>query len=912
MLKADRTEVIKSKGRRNYGDRVISKRHAAVEVTDYRYKNQTRKNIPDAGLASYNHKPQGRVKYNYDPHLDPQLVWAGKAERSLFDAETVSLHIHERVSAQAILKSVQRAEKTRQLRLFAEPELPLDKRIEFYQHEMDWANRLILGDSLLVMNSLLERELMAGKVQMIYVDPPYGIAYSSNFQPYVTSRDVKDGRDNSLTREPEQIKAYRDTWRLGIHSYLTYLRDRLLLAHKLLHESGSIFVQINDENIHLVRAVMDEVFGRGNFVSMIAFVRAGAQTARTLPSITDYLLWYAKDKLQVKFRRLLVPGGWAARAQDQWAEYADGKRERLAEARKIVKGARLFTHRKLESATGSEASRFPIQFQGKTFLPTRGWSTTKEGIERLKMADRLLVIGNSLRYVVYLDDFEYSLLTNNWTDTFVSGFASERLFVVQTFTKVVERCILMTTDPGDLVFDPTCGSGTTAYCAEKFGRLWITCDTSRVAIAITRQRLMTARFEYLELADSKRGPSLGFIYQSAPRVTLASIVHNTEIDIITAKYQRLIDVALRELNQALGKNWQEWEVPHEAESGWPPKAKNANERFWALKIGKRQDVDESIKRNAQQEALYDCPRVGRGVVRVSGPFTVEAIPVLATEEEALEESGRTSTSIGEATDYVNSMIELLRKDGVTFPGRKKMALENLRQISSAGFLHAQGEASQNGGKVRVAVSFGPRHGPITAKQVDESIRSSYRLGFDILVLAGFAFDPEAQAMIQKNPIPKLKVHLANISPDVIVGDLLKTTRGSQLFTAFGQPDIRLEKHAGGFVVKMLGVDIYDPETGEVHSSSADEVPAWFLDEDYDGYTFRICQAFFPKEATAKNPWDKLENALRGIVDKKKMEMFRGTISLPFKAGQERRMAVKVIDNRGNEVIVVKPLVNGEG
>ena len=813
-------------------------------MKDYRHKGEKRKNIPDAGLATYNYKSQEPVKYNYDPHLDPQLIWTGKSERTSFEIETISLHIHERVSTQAILKSVGRADQFRQLRLFADPDLPFDKRIEFYQHEMDWTNRIILGDSLLVINSLKERELMEGQVQMIYVDPPYGIRYASNFQPRMDKRDVKD-RDEDLTREPEQVQAYRDTWQLGIHSWLTYLRDRLLLCRELLHESGSIFVQINDEHMHLARCLLDEVFGPSNFVSQISFVRSGAQTAKGLPSVSDYLLWYARDGTRIKFRELLVnDGGWAARSQDIWGEDKNGVRKRLNASEDKGRDVRPFTHRALESATGSEASRFPIEFEGRTFYPKRGWSTNPDGAQRIKQARRLLAIGNTLRFVVYLDDFPFSTLTNNWTDTIESGFAAEKLYVVQTARRVIERCILMTTDPGDLVLDPTCGSGTTAYVAEQWGRRWITCDTSRVAVFLARQRLMTAKYDYYKLASPESGVDAGFIYQTVPHITLKLIAQNE-----------------------------------------PP----------------------------ETEILYDKPLIEPGVVRVTGAFTVEAIPVPAVQGQSVQQPIPASSSMAEG--YADVTIELLRKSGVTFPGGKQMALENLRLTSSAGFVHAEGEATQNGGKVRVAVSLGPRYGPITAKQVDEAIRSSYKMGFDVLIFAGFAFDPEAQATIQKNPIPKLRVQMAHISPDVIVGaysdsPLLKTTKTSQLFTVFGEPDVKVEKVKDDLVVKLSGVDIYDPVTGEVHSSGANEVPAWFLDEDYDGYTFRIYQAFFPKEATAKNPWDKLENALRGIVDKEKIEMFRGTQSLPFNAGPQKQVAVKVIDNRGNEVMVVKSL-NGK-
>jgi adenine-specific DNA-methyltransferase len=465
-------------------------------------------------------------------------------------------------------------------------------------------------------------------------------------------------------------------------------------------------------------------------------------------------------------------------------------------------------------------------------------------MKRLAEKGRIVETRNFLNYKIYLADFPVTKLTNIWSDTM--GTAERgKVYAVQTPTKVVQRCLLMTTDPGDIVLDPTCGSGTTAYVAEQWGRRWITCDTSRVAVFLARQRLMTAKFDYYKVASPESGVSSGFKYQTIPHITLKSLAQNE-----------------------------------------PP----------------------------QTEVLYDKPLIEPGVVRVTGPLTVEAIPVPAVQGQSASEPFPASSSIAEG--YADLTIELLRRSGITFPGGKQMNLENLRPTMSAGFVHAEGEATQNGGKIRVAVSLGPRYGPITAKQVDEAIRSSYRMGFNVLVFAGFAFDPEAQATIQKNPVPKLKVQMAHISPDVIVGaysdsPLLKTTKTSQLFTVFGEPDVKLEKNKDGFTVGLCGVDLYDPTTGEVHSSAADEIPAWFLDEDYDGYTFRMCQAFFPKEATAKNPWDRLENALRGLVDKEKMEKFRGTESLPFKTGPQQQIAVKVIDIRGNEVMVVKSLSEKE-
>ncbi len=861
---------------------------AGEKVKDYRHEEK-RPNNPPAGLATYDKTLPSRKVYDYDPHLDPQLVWAGKKEHTSFEVENVALHIHERISTAAIVKAVQREEPQREL--FADPQLPLTQQIEFYQHEMNWANRLILGDSLLVMNSLLERELMAGKVQMIYVDPPYGVNYRSNFQPRIDRRDVKDS-DEDLTREPETIKAYRDTWTLGIHSYLTYLRDRFLLCRELLTDSGSIFVQISDENLHHVREVMDDVFGQGNFVAVIPFRKTGGQETKYLGVINDFLLFYAKDIERLKFRKLYKKKDSLVDGQYTSLLVPSGEVRRLSAEEKanpggLPEGARIFQATSLQSDGRSEEADYRFEFEGQIYEPNpkSHWKTSLDGLKRLAETKRIMKIGRGIRYVRFLDDFPYTELTSLWDDTYS---ATDMTYVVQTSTEVVERCTLMTTDPGNLVLDPTCGSGTTAYVAEQWGRRWITCDTSRVALALARQRLMTATFPYYKLAHpdiphvgaglkpaqdaggaavSERagqrpaptvGVAGGFIYKTVPHITLRSIAQNE-----------------------------------------PP----------------------------EQETLYDQPEIDRSKVRVSGPFTVEAIPVPAMEpvgaplvgaqpgqaqglplqpDDRFDDIARRGRSEGRimnpAADHITTMIELLRKAGVNFPGGKKLVLENLRPLG-IGLLHAEGESKQNGSKaLRVAVSFGPRHGPVTAIQTHEAAQTASVNGYDVLVLAGFSVDPEAQAFIQKTPIKNLTIHFANVNPDVLVGDLLKTSRASQLFTVFGSPDVSVAKQKDGtYVVRLLGVDIYDPNTGELHQSRGEDVAAWFLDQDYDGYTFCISQAFFPSDGGA---WEKLERALKGALDPEKFEALRGTVSLPFQPGKHKRVAVKVIDMRGNEAIRV--------
>jgi adenine-specific DNA-methyltransferase len=926
------------------------------EVGDYRHDEARRKNNPPAGIApTYEVRERRTTSYAYDPHLDPQLQWAGKAEHTSFDVDVVSLHIHERISTRAILDAVRRPEPL-QLSLFGETPLPAHQQIEFYQHEVGWVNRLVLGDSLLVMNSLLVKEGMAGKVQMIYVDPPYGIKYASNFQPRLDRRDVKD-QDTDLTREPEQIKAYRDTWKLGTHSYLTYLRDRLLLARDLLTESGSIFVQINDENLHLVRSLLDEVFGQENFVGIIAFrKKTGPLGGKFIQSICDYLLWYARNKeaCEQRFRKLFDVRSVEGDAIWGWVELPDGNRRRLTRSEVenhslLPDGSWVFRSRSLSPAGFNATAVFDFEFEGRTYPPPRraggaSWTTGREGMQRLADADRLIPIGQSLDYVYYHDDFPLTEIANIWAET---RGAVDKLYSVQTDTSIIERCILMTTDPGDLVFDPTCGSGTTAYCAEKWGRRWITCDTSRVALAIARQRLMTAKYDYYELVDPERGPAGGFIYDTVPHITLESIAKNTEIDAIAAKYQSRVDEALAELNRALGKGWKEWEVPRELPPTRPPPwageeqqtpslsagragegVKEAHEHFWSLKLKKRQEIDASIQRNAPQETLHDQPQAQRGVVRVSGPFTVEAIPVPAVEDPTQvpipqfeEEEARARVS-DRGGDYLTTMLNLLKQQGgVLFPGGKKMELQSLRLLN-LGMLHAEGETPPpqpspevgggSGRGLRVAVSFGPQHGPVTAFQVQEAIPTARMNAYNVLIFAGFSFDPEAQALIQKAPVAGLQMHFANIAPDVLVGDLLKTTRASQIFTVFGQPDVALTpapSPASGrgektYIVELRGVDIYDPLTGETQHAHGSDVAAWFLDTDYDGMAFHICQALFAGDADA---WDKLQRALKASIDAEAFEQMRGTVSFPFQPGEHQRIAVKVIDFRGNEVVRVVPL-----
>ena len=848
----------------------------STPAADYRH-DATRKNNPPAGLIDLDKPPPQPTKsYAYDPHLDPTLHWSGKAEHISFKVDTVSLHIHERVSTQAILRAVKRVEP--QMDLFAVTELPESKAIDFYQHDVGWANRLVLGDSLLVMNSLLEREQMAGKVQCIYMDPPYGVKFNSNFQPSISRRDVKDGDDGSLTREPEQIQAYRDTWTLGIHSYLTYLRDRLLLARDLLAASGSLFVQISDENVHHVRELLDEVFGPEQRIATITFSKTTSQTNDALPATADYLLWYARQRESLKYRRLYSTkaGGDAGAGVYSWLRLSDGSTRRMtAEERHdptlVPPGSRIFRLDNITSqSVGREkglgaASWFPVRIGGKEYLPNAQsrWKTNEEGMQRLLAAGRVVPSGISLAYIRYLDDFPVQPFSNVWTDTGTGSFTEDKVYVVQTGLKVVQRCLLMTTDPGDLVFDPTCGSGTTACLAEHWGRRWITCDTSRVALALARQRLLTAKFPFYRLRSDRVKD--GFAYKTVPHITLKSIAQNPKLD------------ACKDL----------------------------------------EGRENLIRASADQEVLYDQPEEDKSKVRVSGPFTVEAIPVATMEdptespipqlepqarEDGIEYPGRGGGRVPDAGgDFVAYMIDLLKKNGgVHFKNGKNLPLTSIRPIKTPHeYLHAESETGIEGDPRTVAISFGPRHGPVTPTQVRDAIQQTR--GYDIVLFVGFACDPEAGRMIEMGAARR-ELHFVHAAPDILVQDLLKTSRATKLFTVFGLPDVKVHKEEGGHVsVELTGIDLYDPTTGETKHDEGESVAAWFLDHNYDGRSFLICQAFFPAGGT-KNPWEKLQKALKGSIDEEKFETLRGTRSIPFKPG--KKLAVKVIDDRGNEVVKV--------
>jgi adenine-specific DNA-methyltransferase len=800
------------------------------EVDDYRHEEATRLNNPTAALARDDVAAIPIREFAFDPHLDPQLVWSGKAEQEEMVVEAPSIHVHERLSTEAIVKAARR--ENAQVALFADPGLDRATQVEFYEHEMGWANRLVLGDSLVVMTSLLERERMAGQSQLIYIDPPYGINYNSNFQARISNRAPKETDEATITREPEQIQAYRDTWQLGLHSYLTYLRERLVVARELLREKGSVVVQIGPDNMHLVRMLLDEVFGSRNHCATITVTKTSQVTAALLPEVTDFLLWYAKDKAQVEYNQLYERRNFdAAGGAYQWVEFEGERRKLTAEelaspAGVVSQGGRIF---RLDNATSqgySATKTVEFEYQGRRFHPgpNRHWLLRVEGMEGLASVGRLQVVGNTLSYVRYLDDAGGVRRTNVWTDTGQAGFAQrKKAYVVETNAKIVERCVAMLSGPGDLVIDPTCGSGTTAYASEKLGRRWITIDTSRVALALARERLLTSKYDYYELVDRERGVDAGLIYQRFTWVTASSVGYGDESDEI---------------------------------------------------------------------ALYDEPRVERDKIRVAGPFTVEALSRYS--DNPFEDRGAETATAEGAADHVSALLDALRRMGIPRKGAAPVAVVSLEPVAGTSAVHAEGIFTDaEGSERRFAVSLGPRHGPITVAQVDEALAESP--GYDLVVFAGFAVTAEAQQYLAPGKRGRINVALLEANADLLLGDLLKTTKNSQTFRLFAAPEVSIHQDDDGEIrVELLGMDLFDAATGEVTSRNQDAIAAWLLDHDYDGSVFHVNQAFF----TRTDAWEALGKSLKDTIDESVVETMHSFTSLPFRPGSSKRAAIRVVDDAG--------------
>lgn len=880
-------------------------RKPRVEATEH---DDKRSNIPTSDLSDFVSYTEGGVaRYERDLALDPQLVWKGKDSDDLdgyLDVNNVPIYIQEKIDPRVVVENLRDTagggRDEPEYSLFDDFDgLEFDQLVDFYKHPGNWSNRLILGDSQLVMNSLAEKENLSGKVQMIYIDPPYGIKFGSNWQVSTRKRSVKDGKGTDVTRQPEQVKAFRDTWELGIHSYLRYLRDRLTVARELLTESGSCFLQIGDENVHLVRSLMDEVFGSENFVSLITFKKtsavgsfSGGTTA--LAGTCDYLIWYAKSRDLLKYRQLYLEkdvdgsGGAAYRT----VEEPDGRRRPLSKTERTsgVVNGRILRASPMTSDMVREAATtvFPVELDGKTFDPgTKGWKTNRSGMERLRHANRLMASGSSLAYVRYIDDFPAFPITNLWNDT-QSGSAMEKTYVVQTNQKVIERCMLMTTDPGDLVLDPTCGSGTTAVVAEQWGRRWITTDTSRVATALTRTRLMSAKFPYYLLADSPEGADAeaktsgsprvvdsfggdikkGFVYKRVPHVTLKSIAQNPDI------------------REGLS----------------------------------RKEIDSAISKHAESEVLVDQPFEDKKRVRVTGRFTVESLSPHRTLDSAVDEPESEKVAGNDSTfpGFTQTILDNLRKTGVQNTYRdEKLKLDRLDFFAGT-WIQAEGEFTDSDGEVRsVAISLGPEHSTVGSEQVKEAAKEALKgRGFDLLLICGFAFDARVsetakefsptvngfEAAAEERRLGKLRMQMVKMNPDLAMGgDLLKKTGAGNLFMIFGEPDVAIKTEGEWTTVEILGLDVYDPTTGVVRSSSTKDIACWFIDSNYNGESFFVRHAYFVGDG---DPYKQLRRALKAEVDEDAWSTLNSTVSRPFLNPSTGRIAVKVINHYGDEVLKV--------
>ena len=860
-----------------------------VPVETLTHKDK-RVNIPTEELRDFVAEQETKPKtilYPRDPSLDPQLVWTGKDEqdRENLAVPAVPVYIQEKIHPKAIIENVRseakKGKKDFQLELFGDFNgIGFEDLIDFYHHEQNWSNRMVLGDSLLVMTSLAEKEGLKGRVQMIYIDPPYGIKFDSNWQISTRKPQVDDGKLEALTRQPEQIRAFRDTWQLGIHSYLSYLRDRFVVARELLTETGSIFVQIGDENVHLVRSLMDEIFGSENFVALIRFRKKTMPLgADFLERMGDFLIWYSKDikNAKQKYHQLFIKQDFQDDFHWDHYELTDGTRIKVTQAQlkagfHIPEGAKRFRLVSLWPASFSQNAVFPIHFRGKNWMPPEGqcWPSSPENMQKLIWANQIEPEGNYLRKVLYVEGAEYAKLTTDWNDTIG---ARDKVYVVETSPKVLERCLLMSTDPGDLVLDPTCGSGTTAYVAEQWGRRWITCDTSRVALALARTRLMSARYSYYLLADSPEGVQKeaevtgklppdykteydirkGFVYKRVPHITLKSIANNPDI-----------------------------------KEGMT-----------------REEIDKAIAKHTETETLFDQPYEDNKRIRVAGPFTVESLSphrIVAPDQE-MPDSVKESQKDTGAGQFETMILDNLKKAGVQNRIKNERLKFDRLDTYPGQWIHGEGEYTDAEGKMRrVAISIGPEHGTVGPDLVKEAAKEAVQgVGFDILVVCGFAFDPHVSEEAKR--YGKLTVLITHMNPDLTMGDeLLKKTGAGNLFMVFGEPDVAIKKQKDGKItVEIKGVDVYDPTTGQIRSSSADDIACWFIDTEYNGESFFVRHAYFTGN---DEPYDKLKRALRAEIDESAWTALYSTKSRPFDPPPTGKIAIKVINHYGDEVLKV--------
>ncbi len=924
----------------------MAKKKSTKKVESFLHDEASRKYIPTAEFESVlDEKDRNPIQVAYERRnrdLDPQLVWRGKDLLNWSDLVVPAppLYIQEKVHPKVLIDDLmqQTLEKEedgapQQLDLFADfYGIPKEaSQTDFYQHEANWTNRMILGDSLQVMASLAEREGLNGKVQCIYIDPPYGIKFNSNFQWSTTSRDVKDGKYDHITREPEQVKAFRDTWRDGIHSYLTFLRDRILVCHDLLSDSGSIFLQIGDENIHIVRTLLDEIFGTENFHALITFKKTLPLGSSGLASISDYILWYAKDISSMKFRTLFLDKPIGEGTGYTWL-----RNENLVE-QKMTRGERHnpnsipslsqpFFTASLSSSGYTPTCMYDFELNGENYqCGKKSWRTHKEGMERLIKSFRLIAPGKLPTYKTFHSDFPVQPIHNLWDDT---HGATDMVYVVQTSKKVIQRCILMTSDPGDLILDPTCGSGTTAFISEQWGRRWITIDTSRVALALARTRIMGARYPYYLLSDSLQGqqkrasvsstiPSemptagdirQGFVYERVPHIMLKDIANNSEIDVIWEEFQETLEQLRLELNEALSENWEEWEIPIESQDDWTEEIKDLHSQWLKARISRQKEIDVSIATKSDYEYLFDKPYQDNKTVRVAGPFTVESLSphrILGVDEndELIDPLKTPESAEGDPEDFVSMIMDNLKTAGVQQAHKEDKIDFTALTPWPGNYICSEGryfEGSKDiGTEKRAAIFIGPEFGTVSRPDLVAAAREAGDGGFDVLITCAFNYDAHSTEFDKLGSIPVLK---ARMNADLHMADDLKNTGKGNLFVIFGEPDIDImDTEDDQIRVKINGVDVFHPNTGEVRSDGAEGIACWFIDTDYNEESFFVRQAYF---LGATDPYKSLKTTLKAEINREAWETLHSDTSRAFDKPESGRIAVKVINHLGDEVMKV--------
>ena len=921
-------------------------------IETIKHEDAKRRNLPSAEhqrlMRDDERHPIGVAYKRRNPDLDPQLVWRGKDVQNSSElvVNAPPIYIQERVHPKVLIDDLMKQSAARQENesesvqgnfadLFDDFNgLPSETaNTEFYQHDANWSNRMILGDSLQVMASLAEREGLRGKVQCIYIDPPYGISFNSNFQWSTTKKPTRDDSVANVTREPEQVKAYRDTWRDGVHSYLSYLRNRLTVAREMLTDSGSVFVQIGDENVHRIRTVMDETFGEDNFVAQISFAKTGGYATNFLTGVCDYILWYAKERSMVKFRRPFIEkkiGGIGASKYNKLLEVDGAVRTLTSEERNnpslIPKGARVWRN---DNLTSQGNPNFAFTHKGRTFDGT--YKTTAVGMSRLAKSSRIDVARGSFGYVRFIDDFNVFPATAAWMD--IGGVQSRsdpKVYVVQTATEAVKRCVLMSSDPGDLVLDPTCGAGTTAFVAEQWGRRWITIDTSRVALALARARIMGARFPFYLLADSHEGQCLtaeierrtpsesptfgdirqGFVYERVPHITLGAIARNTEIDVIWAEFQEKLEPLRNRLNRALKTSWEEWEIPREVDKSWQASVKQNHKEWWALRIKRQREIDASIAAKAEYENLYDKPYVGDNRVRVAGPFTVESISphrMLEVDEndELMDRIAEASNGYGQGYDFGQIILENLRTAGVQQAQKEdRIEFESLAVwpghfVCAEGLYTQKGKGRHKDRRMRAGIFIGPEFGTVSRQDLVDAAREAKDADFDVLVACAFNYDAHTTELESYSGVPVLK---ARMNADLHMADDLKNTGKGNLFVIFGEPDIVvLPADDNQIRVRVNGVDVYHPNTGEVRSDGPEGIACWFIDTDYNKEAFFVRHAYF---LGASDPYKSMRTTLKAEIDTDAWESLHSAVSRPFDRPESGLIAMKVINHLGDEVMKV--------